>query len=70
MRMASWIFYGGNKWLWSDSAVDQMQACSEKAMLRVNLIIDTELLVLGPDVTALDASGYRSYFPRLKVMAP
>jgi predicted nucleic acid-binding protein len=40
---------------WHDSAVNQMQACSEKSVLHVNLIIYTELLVPGPDVAALDA---------------
>ena len=40
---------------WHDWAVEQLQVCSEKAPLHVNLIIYTELLVPGPDVGALDA---------------
>ena len=39
---------------WHDWAVDQLQQCSEKAPLLVNLIIYAELLVPGPDVGALD----------------
>ena len=39
---------------WNDWAVEQLQACSEKAPLHVNLIIYTELLVPGPNVAALD----------------
>ena len=39
---------------WHDWAVDQLQACSERAPLHVNLIIYTELLVPEPDVTLLD----------------
>lgn len=39
---------------WHDWAVDQLQQCSEKAPLHVNLIIYAELLVPGPDVGALD----------------
>ena len=40
---------------WHDWAVEQLQVCSEKSPLHVNLIIFTELLVPGPDVNALDA---------------
>ncbi len=40
---------------WHDWAVEQLQACSEKSPLHVNLIIYTELLVPGPDVNSLDA---------------
>jgi hypothetical protein len=40
---------------WHDWAVEQLQACSERTPLHVNLIIYTELLVPGPDVSALDA---------------
>ena len=40
---------------WHDWAVDQLQACSERAPLHVNLVIYTELLVPGPDLAALDA---------------
>ena len=40
---------------WHNWAVEQLQACSEKSPLHVNLIIYTELLVPEPDVDALDA---------------
>lgn len=40
---------------WNGWAVDQLQACSERAPLHVNLVIYTELLVPGPDIAALDA---------------
>jgi predicted nucleic acid-binding protein len=40
---------------WRDWAVDQLQLCSEKAPLHINLIIYTELLVPMPDVKSLDA---------------
>lgn len=40
---------------WHDWAVEQLQASSEKAPLHVNIVIYTELLVLQPDVRALDA---------------
>ena len=39
---------------WHDWAVDQLQLRSERAPLHVNLIIYTELLVPGPDVSSLD----------------
>lgn len=39
---------------WRDWAVEQLQRCSERSPLHVNLIIYTELLVPGPDVAALD----------------
>ena len=39
---------------WHDWAIEQLQRCSEKAPLHVNLIIYTELLVPGPDLQALD----------------
>jgi len=35
--------------------MDQLQSCSERAPLHVNLIVYTELLVPGPNVAALDA---------------
>lgn len=41
--------------IWHDWAVEQLQVCSEKSPLHLNLIIYTELLVPGPDVNALDA---------------
>ena len=40
---------------WHTWAVDQLQACSERAPLHVNLVIYTELLVPEPAVEALDA---------------
>ena len=39
---------------WHDWAVEQLQVCSERAPLHINLIIYTELLIPGPDVGALD----------------
>ena len=39
---------------WHDWAIDQLQACSERAPLHINLIVYTELLVPGPDLDALD----------------
>jgi hypothetical protein len=40
---------------WHDWAVEQLQACSERAPLHVNIVIYTELLVPQPDAQALDA---------------
>ena len=40
---------------WHARAVDQLQTCSERAPLHVNLVIQTELLVPEPAVDALDA---------------
>ena len=40
---------------WHEWALDQLQACSERAPLHVNLIIYTELLVPGASAEALDA---------------
>jgi predicted nucleic acid-binding protein len=39
---------------WHDWAIDQLQACSERAPLHINLVIYTELLVPEPDIAALD----------------
>ena len=39
---------------WHDWAVEQLQSCSERSPLHVNLVIYTELLVPAPDVAALD----------------
>jgi predicted nucleic acid-binding protein len=39
---------------WHEWAVATLQRCSERTPLHVNLIIYTELLVPGPDATALD----------------
>lgn len=40
---------------WHHWAVDQVQACSERAPLHINLIVYTELLVPEPDIAAVDA---------------
>ena len=40
---------------WHEWAMGQLQTCSERSPLHVNLIIYTELLVPGPDIDALDA---------------
>ena len=40
---------------WHEWAVEQLQACSERSPLHVNLIVYTELLVPRPSVQALDA---------------
>lgn len=40
---------------WHDWAVEQLQACSERSPLHVNIIIYSELLVPEPDVEALGA---------------
>lgn len=40
---------------WHDWAVDQLQACSERAPMHINLVIYTELLVPEPEIAALDA---------------
>ncbi len=40
---------------WHHWAVEQLQVCSERSPLHVNLIIYTELLVPGPDFGMLDA---------------
>lgn len=40
---------------WHDWAIEQLQHCSERAPLHVNIIVYTELLVPQPDVRALDA---------------
>jgi predicted nucleic acid-binding protein len=39
---------------WHEWAVAQLQACSERSPLHVNLIVYTELLVPDPDVSALE----------------
>ncbi|MEO7762090.1 MAG: PIN domain-containing protein [Casimicrobiaceae bacterium] len=39
---------------WHEWAMDQLQSCSERSPLHVNLIIYTELLVPGPKVSVLD----------------
>ena len=40
---------------WHEWAVEQLQICSERSPLHVNLIIYTELLVPRPDTATLDA---------------
>jgi len=40
---------------WHDWSVNQLQACSERAPLHINVIIYAELLVPRPSVAALDA---------------
>lgn len=40
---------------WHDWAMEQLQACSERSPLHVNIIIYSELLIPGPDPAALDA---------------
>ena len=50
-----WVDCIDRQSVWNDWAVDQLQACSERLRLQINLIIYTELLVPRPDVKALDA---------------
>ena len=40
---------------WHSWATEQLQACSERYPLHVNIVIYTELLIPGPNVAALDA---------------
>lgn len=40
---------------WHDWALEQLQVCSERSPLHVNIVILTELLAIRPDVQALDA---------------
>ncbi|MBC5766984.1 type II toxin-antitoxin system VapC family toxin [Ramlibacter sp. GTP1] len=40
---------------WQDWAVEQLQQCSERSPLHINIVIYAELLVPRPDVRALDA---------------
>ena len=40
---------------WHDWATDKLQACSERSPLHVNIVIYTDLLIPGPDASALDA---------------
>lgn len=40
---------------WHDWALDQLQSCSERSPLHVNIVVYSELLIPGPDVSALDA---------------
>jgi predicted nucleic acid-binding protein len=40
---------------WHEWALEQLQVCSERSPLHVNIVIYAELLIPGPDVRALDA---------------
>lgn len=40
---------------WHGWAVEQLQVCSERSPLHINIVIFSELLIPGPDVEALDA---------------
>lgn len=40
---------------WHEWAIEQLQRCSERYPLHVNIVILTELLIPAPDVGALDA---------------
>ena len=40
---------------WHEWAIEQLQLCSERSPLHVNIVIFSELLIPGPDVRALDA---------------
>ena len=40
---------------WHDWATEQLQACSERYPLHIDIVIYSELLIPGPDVDALDA---------------
>lgn len=40
---------------WHDWALEQLQTCSERSPLHVNIVVYSELLIPGPDVAALDA---------------
>lgn len=40
---------------WHEWAVEQLQRCSERYPLHVNIVIYTELLIPAPDIGALDA---------------
>ncbi len=41
--------------LWHDWAIDQLQACSERSPLHINIVVYTELLIPLADARALDA---------------
>ena len=49
-----WVDCINSKSPWHDWAIEQLQVCSERAPLHVNLIIYAELLVPGPNISALD----------------
>jgi len=50
-----WIDCMDKRSPWHGWAMDQLQTCSERYPLNVNIIIYTELLVPNPNVAALDA---------------
>jgi predicted nucleic acid-binding protein len=49
-----WIDCTDAKSPWHDGSVGQLQICSERFPLHVNIVIYTELLVPGPSIEALD----------------
>lgn len=40
---------------WNGWASEQLQACSQRCRLHINVVIDAELLIPGPDPESLDA---------------
>jgi predicted nucleic acid-binding protein len=40
---------------WHDWAIEQLQRCSERCPLHINIVIYSELLIPGPDIRSLDA---------------
>ena len=50
-----WVDCFDDSSAWHVWAVEQLQLCSERSPLHVNLVIYTELLVPRPDTAALDA---------------
>lgn len=53
---------------WHDWAIDQLQTCSERAPLHINLIVYAELLVPDPNVAALD--GLLDVYDTLRSQLP
>ena len=51
----AWIDCLDDKSEWHEWALEQLQVCSERSPLHVNIVIVTELLVIRPNVQALDA---------------
>jgi predicted nucleic acid-binding protein len=50
-----WVDCMDEEGAWHHWAGDQLQACSERFPLHINIVIYTELLVPGPNPAALDA---------------
>jgi predicted nucleic acid-binding protein len=50
-----WIDFIDESSSWHQWAIEQLQSCSERYPLHVNIVIYSELLIPGPDVAALDA---------------